>query len=103
MRSNASTMVKTYSCGYPRDLGSQSATSLSTSLASQTQPTTARIAFSITHGEGNEGNAGVGWVWLARLFNYKHSDGGTGGGCTVLPIVLVVLPLVSLIMEAITA
>ena len=44
--------------------------------------------------------AGVGWVWFARLFNYKHSDGGTGGGCTV---VLVVLPLVSLIMEAIAA
>ena len=37
--------------------------------------------------------AGVGCVWLARLFNYKHSNGGTGGGCTV---VLVVLPLVSL-------
>ena len=28
MRSNASTMVKTYSCGYPRDLGSPSATRL---------------------------------------------------------------------------
>ena len=33
-----------------------------------------------------------------RLFNCKHSDGGTGGGCSV---VLVVSPLVSLIMEAI--
>ena len=43
---------------------------------------------------------GVSWVWLARLFNYKHSDGGTGGGCTV---VLVMLPLGSLIMEAIAA
>ena len=42
--------------------------------------------------------ARVGWIWLARLF--KHSDGGTGGGCTV---VLVVLPLVSLIMEATAA
>ena len=28
MRSNASTMVKMYSCGYPRDLGRQSATRL---------------------------------------------------------------------------
>ena len=28
MRSNVSTMVKTYSCGYPRDLGSPSATQL---------------------------------------------------------------------------
>ena len=34
----------------------------------------------------------------AVRFNYKHSDGGTGGGCSV---VLVVSPLVSLIMEAI--
>ena len=34
----------------------------------------------------------------AVCFNYKHSDGGTGGGCTV---VLVVSPLVSLIMDAI--
>ena len=101
MRSNASTMVKTYSCGYPRDLGSSSATRLpfvlTTSLASQTQPNPARIAFSITHGEGSDTKkaipAGVGWVWLARLFNYKYSYGGTGGGCTV---VLVVLPLVSL-------
>ena len=33
-------------------------------------------------------------------FNYKHSDGGTGGSCSV---VLVVSPLVYLIMEAITA
>ena len=36
----------------------------------------------------------------AVCFNYEHSDGGTGGGCSV---VLVVSPLVSLIMEAITA
>ena len=28
MQSNASTMVKTYSCGYPRDLGRPSATRL---------------------------------------------------------------------------
>ena len=28
MRSNVSTMVKTYSCGYPRDLGRPSATIL---------------------------------------------------------------------------
>ena len=28
MRSNASKMVKTYSCGYPRDLGRSSATRL---------------------------------------------------------------------------
>ena len=28
MRSNVSTMVKTYSCGYPRDLGGPSATRL---------------------------------------------------------------------------
>ena len=96
MRSNASTMVKTYSCGYPRDLGRPSATRLpfvsTTSLVSQTQPTPARIAFSITHGEVTLKaiRAGVGWVWLARLFSYKHSD---GGGCTV---VLVVLTLVSL-------
>ena len=34
------------------------------------------------------------------VFNYKHSDGGTGGGCSV---VLVMSPLVSLIMEAISA
>ena len=58
MRSNVSTMVKTYSCGYPWDLVSPSAT---------------RLPF---------------------VFNYKHSDGGTGGGCS---IVLVVSPLVSLI------
>ena len=55
MRSNASTMVKTYSRGYPRNLGSPSATRLpfvlTTSLASQTQPTPARITFSITHGD----------------------------------------------------
>ena len=37
---------------------------------------------------------------LPFVFNYKHSDGGTGGGCSA---VLVVLPLVSLIMEAIAA
>ena len=37
---------------------------------------------------------------LPFVFNYKHSDGGTGGGCSV---VLVVSPLVSLIMEAIAA
>ena len=36
----------------------------------------------------------------AVCFNYKYSDGGTGGGCSV---VLVVSPLVSLIMEAIAA
>ena len=33
----------------------------------------------------------------AVCFNYKYSDSGTGGGCSV---VLVVSPLVSLIMEA---
>ena len=37
---------------------------------------------------------------LPFVFNHKHSDGGTGGGCSV---VLVVSPLVSLIMEAIAA
>ena len=41
------------------------------SVASQTQPTPARIAFSITHGVHmkilKEIHAGVGWVWLARL------------------------------------
>ena len=37
---------------------------------------------------------------LPFVSNYKHSDGGTGGGCSV---VLVVSPLVSLIMEAIAA
>ena len=37
---------------------------------------------------------------LPFVFNCKHSDGGTGGGCSV---VLVVSPLVSLIMEAIAA
>ena len=63
MRSNASTMVKTYSCGYPQDLGRPSAT---------------RLPF---------------------FFNYKYSDSGTGGGCS---IVLVVSPLVSLIMQAVT-
>ena len=34
----------------------------------------------------------------AVCFNYEHSDGGTGGGCSV---VLVVSLLMSLIMEAI--
>ena len=65
MRSNASTMVKMYSCGYPRDLGSPSATRLSfvstTSLASQTQPTPAWIAFSITHGEGSDTESDPRW------------------------------------------
>ena len=37
---------------------------------------------------------------LPFVFNSKHSDGRTGGGCSV---VLVVSPLVSLIMEAIAA
>ena len=68
MRSNASTMVKTYSCGYPRDLGSPSATRLPfvsrTSLASQPQPTPARIAFSITHGEGSDTESDPRWGWL---------------------------------------
>ena len=36
-------------------------------LASQTQPTPARIAFSITHGVLKAIRAGVGWVWLVRL------------------------------------
>ena len=62
MRSNVSTMVKTYSCGYLRDL--------------------------------------VSYETLPFVFNYKHSDGGTGGGCRV---VLLVSPLVSLIMEAIAS
>ena len=35
---------------------------------------------------------------LPFVFNYKHSDGRTGGGCSV---VFVIPPLVSLIMEAI--
>ena len=34
------------------------------------------------------------WDETAVCFNYKHSDGGPGGGCS---IVLVVLPFVSLI------
>ena len=34
----------------------------------------------------------------AVCFDYKHSDGGTSDGCSV---VLVMSPLVSLIMEAI--
>ena len=37
---------------------------------------------------------------LLFVFNYKHSDGGIAGGCSV---VLVVSSLVSLIMEAIAA
>ena len=36
---------------------------------------------------------------LPFVCNYKHSDGRTGGGCSV---VLVMSPLVSLIIEAIT-
>ena len=55
MKSNVSTMVKTYSCGYPR------------------------------------------YETLPFVFNYKHSDGGTGSGCSV------VLVVVSLVMEAIAA
>ena len=55
MRSNASTVVKTYSCG-----------GFWTSICYET----------------------------AVCFKYKHSDGGTGDGCSV---VLVVSPLVSLI------
>ena len=62
MQSDVSMMVKMYSCGYPHDLGSPSAT---------------RLPF---------------------VFNYKHSDGETGGGCSE---VLVMSPLVSLIMKAI--
>ena len=71
MQSNASTMVKTYFWGYPRDLGSPSATRLpfvsTTSRASQTQPTPARIAFSITHrgGSGTESDPRWGWLDLA--------------------------------------
>ena len=34
---------------------------------SQTQPTLARMAFSITHGYWKWSALGVGWVWLARL------------------------------------
>ena len=37
---------------------------------------------------------------LPFVRNYKHSDGRTGGGCSVI---FVVSPLVSLIMEAIAA
>ena len=37
---------------------------------------------------------------LLFVFNYKHSYGGTGAGCSV---VLVVSPFVSLILEAIAA
>ena len=37
---------------------------------------------------------------LPFVFNYKHSDSGTGSGCSV---VLVMSPFVSLIMEAIIA
>ena len=61
MRSNVSTMVKTYSCSYPRDLGRPS------------------VCYE-----------------TAVCFNYKYSDGGTGGGCSVVLVVLV-----SLIMEAV--
>ena len=60
--------VKMHSCDYPRDLGSQSATRLpfvsTTSLAGQTQPTPARIAFSITHGEGSDTESDPRWGWL---------------------------------------
>ena len=55
MQSNASTVVKTYSCG-----------GFGTSICYET----------------------------AVCFKHKHSDGGTGDGCSV---VLVVSPLVSLI------
>ena len=37
------------------------------SLASQTQPTSARITFSITHDVLKAIRGGVGLVWLARL------------------------------------
>ena len=47
-----------------------------TSLASQTQPTPARIAFSITHGILKAIRAGVGWVRLARLTVHKVSRHG---------------------------
>ena len=39
------------------------------------------------------------YATLPFVFNYKHSDSGTGGGCSV---VLIVSPLVSLTMEIIT-
>ena len=65
MRSNVSTMVKTYSCGYPRDFGK--------SICYETLP---------------------------FVFNYKHSDGGTSGGCSV---VLVVSPLVSLMVDQVAS
>ena len=37
---------------------------------------------------------------LPFVFNYKHSDGGTGGGCSV---VLVVSPLVSLMADQVAS
>ena len=43
MRSNASTIVKTYSCGYPRDLGSLSATRLQ-QFVSTTSTVTVELA-----------------------------------------------------------
>ena len=45
MRSNASTMVKTYSCGYPRDLGS---------------PSAARLPFVSTTNKHSDGGTGGG-------------------------------------------
>ena len=43
---------------------------------------------------------GFGTLRDCHLFNYKDSDRGTGGGCSV---VFVVSTLLSLIMESITA
>ena len=37
---------------------------------------------------------------LLFVFNYKHSDGGTGGGCSV---VLVVSPLVSPMVDEVAS
>ena len=85
MRSNASTMVKTYSCGYPRNLGSPSAIYETAvcfnnySFASQTQRGSLSVSRTGKEVTLKAIRAGVGWVWLARLFNYKHSDSGTGG------------------------
>ena len=49
MRSNASTMVKTYSCGYPRDLGRPPATRLpfvsTTSTVTFGRPSASRLPF----------------------------------------------------------